>query len=53
MTPARLWLLIICALVLQQLLPALGATGGDVATTSAAWQASALGAPHGTGLSSR
>jgi hypothetical protein len=48
MSASRLWLLILCGLALQQLLPVLSSTDEGGATTSAAWQeAPALGALHG------
>jgi hypothetical protein len=47
MSAGRLWLLILCGLVLQQLLPALSTNDGGTATTSAAWEeARALGVAH-------
>jgi hypothetical protein len=54
MTAARLCLLILFALVLQQLLPSIGVTDGGTVTTTAAWEdARALGAPRGTSPGSR
>jgi hypothetical protein len=49
MTAAQLCLLILFALALQQLLPAIGAIDGDTAATSTAWEdAAAFGAARGT-----
>jgi hypothetical protein len=54
MSAARIWLLILCALVVQQLLPAITVTGGDAASTGVAWeQVPALAGPHQTSLTLR
>jgi hypothetical protein len=54
MTAARLFLMILCALALQQLLPAIGVTDWVSASTSTAWQEGpAHDAPRGTSLRSR
>lgn len=54
MSAARIWLLILCALVLQQLLPAISLTGGDAASTRAAWeQVPARAGPHQATLTLR
>jgi hypothetical protein len=54
MTAARLWLLILGALVLQQLLPAMSADNEGAATRSAVLEdAPAPAAPRGTSPGSR